>query len=271
MAAKTTRKKYHPDKYLQLTTELTNILNSTPHLRASRDEWDLEGDWSRAGTMHFIDSKYQSDFQRFKDFDCRTIKLVNLNKPAVRMTFNSVHKYKLIKPKDFTDESRLEYVNDYIKLLIDHIEKLKEKMHQMNTVKRHETEVKLKEMREELKVWSHARDHIEEFDMVLSNYHREHIYTNINWKYATGELEFEIGQEHLLTTTYDNLGNITTVKHNIVFVDSVEILRQHNYQNKIIDRYLKNFTTYSRFNKDRLYLRPRVIENNSTLKESNAT
>ena len=81
---KTKRKQYDPETYKRLTAEFLQTIQTTPYLKPSRDEWDIEGDWSKTGTMHFIDKIYQNRFEPFHDFDCRTIKLVNYGQPAPR-------------------------------------------------------------------------------------------------------------------------------------------------------------------------------------------
>ena len=254
----TRRKRYDSQTYAKLTDDLLNTLDGTPHLRLSRDDWDIEGDWGRAGTIHFIDMVHQPSFERFTDFDCRSIKLVNLGKPAVRMTFYAVHKYWLVKSNKLSSEERAERIDDYINHLLINIEIKLEKMQRMSGVKRTEVMGKIGAMRQELQEWSIVRDNPEGFDIAVSNYHRDHIYTNINFKYVTDLDEFDNEQIHLLTSQRDGLGTITQVRHNIVFVDTEHILRDHPYQNKTVERYLNQFMMKTSFNRDHLYARKRT-------------
>lgn len=249
------RKQYDPQLYASLTAELLQILQQTPHLVPSRDDWDLEGDWNRTGTVHFIDSRYQPSFKAFADFDCRTIKLINLDKPAIRITFYAVHKYYVIKTKDMSPDGKIDRIHDYINTLIYNIETLKERLTKMNAVKHTEALGKLAALRGELQLWNQIAEQPDAYDLAQSNYHQDHIYTNINYKYAQSEFEFDNKQEHLLTTTYDALGNVVQLKHNIVFVDTEHILRNHPYQNKTIERYLNQFHIKSSFNRDHLFAR----------------
>lgn len=249
------RKQYNPQLYASLTAELLQTVQKTPHLTPSRNDWDLEGNWDRAGTVHFIHSQYQPSFKPFADFDCRTIKLINLDKPAIRITFYAVHKYYVVKTKDMSPDGKIARIQDYINTLLSNIEILKERMTKMNAVKRSEALGKLAALREELQLWSQIAEQPDAYDLAQSNYHQDHIYTNINYKYAQSEFEFENRQEHLLTTTYDSLGNVVQLKHNIVFVDTEHILRNHPYQNKTIERYLDQFSIKSSFNRDHLFAR----------------
>lgn len=241
------KEKYDKHVYAQLTQDLIKTVEEIPHLKPSRDDWDIEGDWSKAGTIHFLDAKYQASFERFSEFDCRSIKLVNLNKPAVKITFYLVHKYWIIKSKDLAAEEMETRVTEYINKLLITIENIQKKP--ATTVGRN----KIASARRELQQWSLVHNNLDAYEVAVSNYHRDHVYTNINFKYATAEMEYGNSQVHLLTSQRDSLGNISQLRHNVVFVDTEQIMRNHPYQNKTIELYLKRFTIKSSFNRDHLY------------------
>lgn len=254
---KTKRERYDPEIYNRLTTEFLQTIQTTPHLKPSRDEWDIEGDWNKTGTMHFIDKVHQARFEPFHDFDCRTIKLVNYGQPAVRITFYPVHKYWLIKAKDLSPDERAGRVEDYVNQLVVNIEIELGRLSRMNAIKRTEALGKVATMQDELTIWSQIQDNPDEYEVAVSNYHRDHIYTNINWKYFVGDFDYSNTQMHLLNPQRDRQGNISQVRHNVVFIDTVEILRDHPYQHKTVELYLNRFTSKSSFNRDHLYVRLR--------------
>lgn len=263
--AKKTRARYDTHTYVRLSTELLTMLEATPHLQPDREEWDLEGDWSKAGAIHFIDAVYQPSFSRFAQFDCRYIKLLNLGHPAVKITFYFKHKYWTIKHTDLTPTEREELINAYINGLIVGIEivsdKLKSGKITLSSPKRLQLEQDRTAMREELRLFQQVRDEPDRFDLAVSNYNRNHIYTYVNWKFETGTLEYENRQEHCLTDQRDQFGQVTQVRHNVLFVDSQEILRVHHYQNRLIERYLQRFSHRTQFNRDHLYVRERSEPN----------
>ena len=254
---KTKRKQYDPETYKRLTAEFLQTIQTTPYLKPSRDEWDIEGDWSKTGTMHFIDKIYQNRFEPFHDFDCRTIKLVNYGQPAVRVTFYPVHKYWLIKAKNLLPDERAARVEDYVNQLVVSIEIELGRLSRMNAIKRTEALGKVATMRDELTIWSQILDNPDGYEIAVSNYHRDHIYTNINWKYFVGDFDYSNTQMHLLNPQRDRQGNISQIRHNVVFIDTVEILRDHPYQHKTVELYLNRFTNKSSFNRDNLYVRLR--------------
>ena len=257
ISIKKKRERYDPETYNRLTAELLQLVQTTPQLKPSRDQWDIEGDWNKTGTMHFIDKVHQTHFEPFHDFDCRTIKLVNYGQPAVRITFYPVHKYWLIKAKDLSPHERAGRVEDYVNQLVINIEIELGRLNRMNAIKRTETLGKVAAMRDELTIWSQIQQNSDGYEIAVSNYHRDHIYTNINWKYFVGDSDYSNTQMHLLNPQRDRQGNISQIRHNIVFIDTVEILRDHPYQHKTVELYLNHFTNKSSFNRDHLYVRLR--------------
>ncbi|GAB3880893.1 hypothetical protein [Spirosoma agri] len=254
---KAKRKKYEPAIYAQLLTALTQVMDGTNLLRPDRETWDIEGDWSMTGTMHFVDSAYQPLFEPFADFDCRTIKIVNYGRPAVRMTFYRKHRYWLLKDRDLPILEKKARVTEYINQLIVNSEILVQKSTQMTGTKLSEAKGQLALMNDQIKAWSIVRENVADYELAISNYQREHYYCYINYKYRTKEDDFANEQVHLLNPQRDRLGTITQVRHNIVFIDTSEIRREHPYQNKEIDGFLGRFTMQSEVGRHQLYARLR--------------
>jgi hypothetical protein len=116
---------------------------------------------------------------------------------------------------------------------------------------------------EQINVWREILASPEKYEIAISNYSRQHFYITINYKYTLPSGDFANEQEHLLNTQRDRLGNITQVRYNIVFIDPVEILRDHPYQNREVEGYLNNFPIKSEAGRQTIYARTRPEANPS--------
>jgi hypothetical protein len=249
------RKHYAPEVYASLLAQYTQLMEIVPKLKPDRDTWDIEGDWASTGVIHFVDAAYQSMFEPVRDFDCRTIKMVNLDHPAVRITFYRKHRYFLLKDKDLPPEQKTEQVKQYIDELTVKAQLLESKLDGLNAMKRSEALGKLGLYREQVRTWRDILNNPERYEMAVSNYSRQHLYVTANYKYQLPSGDYANAQEHLLNTQRDRLGNITQVRYNIFFVDPVEILREHPYQNREVEGYLENFAVRSEVGRVTLYAR----------------
>ena len=252
------RQRYDTQTYGRMTGDLSRLINATPHLMANRDDWDIEGDWTKAGAIHFIDQLHQSSFHDFADFDCRVIKLVNYQKPAVRLTFYPVHRYWVLKDKDLPIEERQRRILDYVNMLTINMKIQERKSSRLSGVDYSKVLGEIALMKEERARWQAIFPQLDRYELCVSNYERNHIYTNVNWKYETEGGEYQNEQMHLLSNQRDNEGNITQTRHNIIFIDPLEILRYHPYQNKQIDTFLERFEQKAVLGRDRLYARLRI-------------
>ena len=251
----TKRKRYDQPTYARLLDHFTELMNEVPKLRPDRDSWDIEGDWSATGNIHFVDGVHQPFFETIRDFDCRTIKLVNMDRPAARITFYRKHRYTLIKDKDMTTEHKVEQISSYINGLIVKAQVLESKIDHLPAPKRADAKGQIGMFWQEVDIWRAILDSPEKYEIALSNYERQHFYVTVNYKYRLPSGEYTNAQEHLLNTQRDRLGNITQVRHNILFVDTAEINREHPYQNREVESYLNNFSIKSEVGNYKLYAR----------------
>jgi hypothetical protein len=250
--------KISPSRYDYLLTKLIKEIDNTPKIEPNREQWDIEGNWQDCGDISFVDSQYMSSFALWRDFACKTVKLINYGKPAVRMSFFSKHKYWLKKPHDLTDEERMDYLSEHISNLYASIHKLQEFGSSASPLARVEMSQRIKIIRQEIKQWQLIRQHSASYDLSVSTYQRGYAYLYINYKFMLPSGEYDNEQEHLLHHTRDRMGNVTRQKQNIVFVNVAEINRVHPQQNKEIENYLKKFSIKSSFGPKWLYARPRV-------------
>ena len=251
------RKHYPPHIYAPLLDQLTQLMEEVPKLRPDRDAWDIEGDWAATGIIHFVDAAHQALFEPIQHFDCRTIKLVNLHQPAVRITFYRKHRYWLLKDKDLPQQEKIDQIQTYVNELILKSQLITPKLDTLAAPQRAKLSGQLGLYQQEIDCWQAILASPQHYEMALSNYSRQHFYVTINYKYRLPSGDYANQQHHLLNTQRDRLGNITQVRFNIVFVDPVEILRQHPYQNREVEAYLLGFPIQSQTGRHTLYARLR--------------
>ncbi|WP_223834128.1 hypothetical protein [Spirosoma profusum] len=236
-------------------------MEEVPKLRPNRDAWDIEGDWAATGTIFFVDAVHQPLFEPLRAFDCRTIKLVNLDRPAVRLTFYRKHRYWLLKDKDLPPAEKINQIQTYLNDLLVKCQVLAQKLAVLPAPKRAEASGKIGLYQQQIQQWEAILATPERYEMALSNYSRQHMYVTVNYKYRLDSGDFANEQEHLLNTQRDRLGNITQNRYNILFIDPVEIHREHPYQNREVEGYLANFSIQSEAGKHTLYARLRLEAN----------
>ncbi|MBO0953153.1 hypothetical protein [Fibrella forsythiae] len=251
-----TRKQYTKPEYDRLLQLFTHLMNQVPKLRPDRDAWDIEGDWAATGVIHFVDAAYQPLFEPVYDFDCRSIKFVNLHRPAVRVTFYRKHRYRLIKARDMTTDMKVEQIRLYVEDLTTKARALEAKLSQLFAAGQDDARQKLQLYRQQIQAWQQILLQPGRYELAMSNYERQHLYVTANYKYRLPEGDYANQQEHLLNTQRDRLGNITQVRYNIFFIDPAEIIREHPYQNREVEGYLAAFPIKSEVGKYKLYARP---------------
>lgn len=257
------RIKYAPQRYAQLLEQFTALMDEVPKLRPVRDAWDIEGDWAATGTIHFVDAAYQSFFELVRDFDCRTIKLVNLDRPAVRITFYRKHRYWLLRDKDMPLEEKITQIQTYIDDLTVKAQILESKRPGLPATKQAEAKGSIGQYYEQVSIWRDILASPQHYEIALSNYSRQHFYVTVNYKYRLPSGDYANAQEHLLNTQRDRLGNITQIRYNILFVDTAEILREHPYQNREVEGYLNGFPIQSQAGKHTIYARPKPVDDSA--------
>lgn len=251
------RKHYDQQTYTRLLAELTQLMEEVPKLRPDRDAWDIEGDWAATGTIYFVDFAHQPLFETLRGFDCRTIKLVNMDRPAVRITFYRKHRYWLLKDKDLPINQKVEQIQAHVNELTNKAQILESKLDKMIAPKLAEAKGQIGSYWEQVDTWRNILATPEQYEIAVSNYSRQHFYVTINYKYRLPSGDFANEQEHLLNTQRDRLGNITQVRYNVLFIDPVEILRDHPYQNREVEGYLNNFPIKSEAGRQTIYARLR--------------
>lgn len=251
------RKHYEPHIYAYYLADLTQLMEEVPKLRPDRDAWDIEGDWASTGIIYFVDAIHQPLFETISHFDCRTIKLVNIGFPAVRITFYRKHRYWLLKDKDLPIAEKVVQIQTYIDDLTVKAQILVTKLDTMPVHKHAEAKGQLGKYREQVQIWQEILFSPEQYEIAVSNYSRQHFYVTVNYKYRLPSGDYANAQEHLLNTQRDRLGNITQLRYNILFIDPIEILRDHPYQNREIEGYLNAFPIQSEVGKHTMYARMR--------------
>lgn len=251
-------KKLTPRDYAQRVAKLEDLINNCPKLTPDRTRWDLDGSWTEV-TIHFVDARERVLFEPWRDFDCKTIKLVNYDTPAVRIAFFAKHKYWVLKDNDLTEDDKRQRLLQ----LVDSIDlrkvRLDNELYHATTPsltlfgredtpsdkKGNLSSVRIKQLIEELndekKGWLTILNDLNSYEFAFSTYRRGYTYLYIHWKYKLPNGEYDRANEHLLNNKRDKLDNITLIKQNVVFVDTEEIFRPHPFQNKEVELFLKKF------------------------------
>ncbi|GAB4039250.1 hypothetical protein [Spirosoma gilvum] len=255
------KNKLNPEEYRKKLVALTALIDSIPKLYPDRDNWDIEGDWSGTGTIYFIDFQYESLFEPFADFVCTTIKLANLGRPAVRITFFRKHRFWVLKEKQLSLPDKQQWVENYVNELYIKLQIQRQNIARLSGPRLSLLQSEIGQMQEQITAWNHVLLHMEEYELAVSNYQRGHFYCTMNYKYITRTDEFANADEHMLNPQKDRAGNITQMRYNVVFIDSGEIYRPHPHQHKEIDRFLARFPLQSQLGRQQLYARRRLEAN----------
>lgn len=250
--------KFLDKEYEFLLTGLLNELAKTAKLKPDREDWDIEGSWQDCGDIHFVDSRYMAEFALWRDFGCKTVKLINYGRPAAKMSFYSKHKYWLKKPHDLTDEERDEYITDHLNTLSQSVILSQAKIDQQPPLMQAETRRRINMTLQEIDTWQLIQAKSQQYELAVSTYQRGYAYLYVSYKFMLSTGEYDNVSEHLLHHTRDRIGNITQHKQNIIFVNMAEINRVHPQQNKEIESYLGRFSQKSTTGSVRLYARPRT-------------
>lgn len=171
------------------------------------------------------------------------------------MTFFKKHRYWLLKDKDLPILDKQAKIREYINQIIVKAQIIGDKAHHFTGPQRSQAKGDIAHRYAEADTWQEVLDNLDEYEIAISNYQREHYYTYINYKFRLDETELDNEQVHLLNPQRDRTGNITQVRHNIVFIDTTEIFREHPYQNKEIDGFLNRFTIQTQLGKHQIYAR----------------
>ena len=250
--------KFSDREYNYLLTGLLNEIAKTPILKPDREDWDIEGSWHDCGDIRFIDSRHMAEFALWRDFGCKTVKLINYGRPAAKMSFYSKHKYWLKKPHDLTNEERTEYITEHLNGLSQSVVLLQAKVDQQPPLAQAEIRRRIDATFKEINAWRLIQARNQHYELAVSTYQRGYAYLYVSCKFLLPNGEYDNASEHLLHHTRDRTGNITQTKQNVIFINIAEINRVHPQQNKEIEAYLSRFPHKSTSGAARLYARPRV-------------
>ncbi|WP_375448331.1 hypothetical protein [uncultured Fibrella sp.] len=251
------KQKLTPRDYAHKVTQLQQVVDDCPKLTADRTRWDLDGSWEGV-TVHFIDTRERAKFAPWRDFDCKTIKLVNYDTPAVRIAFFPKHKYWVLKDGDLTNVDKQQRLHQLIGSIELRLARLETQLDHTDPPpltlfgndiapgkQLTSSSTRIRQLMEELinekKGWLTILNDIASYELAFSTYRRGYTYLYIHWKYKLPSGEFDRANEHLLNNKRDKLGNINQIKHNVVFIDTEEIFRPHPFQNKEVELFLKKF------------------------------
>jgi hypothetical protein len=247
------KKVIHND--VQKLKQFEQLIEECPKLTVDRTLWDLDGSWEGV-TVHFVDAQERTIFEPWRDFDCKTVKLVNYDTPAVRIAFFPKHKYWVLKNDDLTLEEKQERLVQLIGSIDLRVGRLEDELHHIHPLPLFDNDhfkvpktglstprirQLIKELSEERKSWLAILDDLGSYELAFSTYRRGYTYLYIHWKFKLSNGDYDRANDHLLNNKRDKLGNITQVKQNIVFVDTEEIFRPHPFQNKEVELFLKKF------------------------------
>lgn len=247
-----------PATYAVLIRELNQAMTAVPKLKPDRDTWDIEGDWSSAGTIHFVDASYQSVFTPYSDFDCKSIKLANYGRPACRISFFQKFRYWVLKEKSLNKEEKTKWITSYINKQHVDCQVLQQKSQALDGSSLTKAKMKLHAMYEQIDTWQRILDNIDEVELAISNYENRKHYCTMNYKYFTDDSTYQNRDEHMLSMQRDRSGNITQIRYNIVFVNVDDIHRPHPYQHKEVHKFLAAFPLSTQFGRQLIYARPKV-------------
>jgi hypothetical protein len=250
-------KKLTPRDLATKIAQFERLISDCPKLTPDRSRWDLDGSWEGV-TIHFVDTREQHRFAPWREFPCKTIKLVNYGQPAVRIAFFAKHKYWVLKDNDLTEEDKRQRLLHLIGSIDTRTAILEDQLGKstppplslfdepvtepaINRLSAARARQLIDELHQERKSWVDILADLPAYELAFSTYRRGYTYLYIHWKFKLPNGEYDRANDHLLNNKRDKLGNITATKQNIVFVDTEEIFRPHPFQNKEVELFLKKF------------------------------
>jgi len=186
----------------------------------------------------YLDSAAMSEFDTLASFDCRLIKLINHNRPAVRIHYYTKHKYFLNKKP--SPEEVEEVLSKQLDLLLHEIEHCQE-----------EEKAELIKTAKQYKRWI---KNVHQLEFATSNYYNGYRYDYIAYNYLSPK-GVETATTHLIKHTTDHEGEVQIHKMNIIFVDTAHISTHISNDNKQVTKYLETFRKQIQLPKYTLYIK----------------
>lgn len=232
----------------KLIAELDALVTSLPTLKPNHPtKWDLDGKWdeNKSVAIWFLDQQHIPLFTQFKNLKCKTIKLVNLESPAVRISFFQKHKYWVKKARDLDAHEQQQRISTYLSNLQTYQQTLRSRLPSPSAAEDDRIRKELQQVNLQQQQWKEVLENNHQYEIVCSNYHQRYYYTTVNWKFRLESGAYANSSEHLLNHQRDRLGTVTQIRKNVIFIDTSQITKQHDQQNKEIEDYLNSFSLQS--------------------------
>lgn len=233
------------EKYIKGQKLINRLIQELPHEKIDPKIHNLN--YLPEETICFFDKKYMPEFSSLKGIPFKDFKLINYDKPAINIIFNSKHKYFVKKKIKETEVKtlihlQLESLEDLLrKLKIQHTEQLKTLEPKQQKESKKNFKLTEQEIKDKIALCKNIFDNPEYYEASVSNYYKYYTYTFVTFKYmdlATGLLVSE--NSHIIKNVMRN-DRLYKVKTNIIFVD-IEAMQNHcPYQNKRVETFLNSF------------------------------
>lgn len=236
------RKKYDIDEYQRLTCELEAILDNSTQLDLSGEGLNIYEEEKVPELKIYVAASEMQSFSKLEDFDCRTIKLINFNRPAIRISYFRKHKYFMDKKP--LRRQVLALIDGEIQDLLRKLGKAEqacEDYGKNNMIVPDELVKNRQQIIEELEYLKKLAKDSGSYQFSISNYDRHYIYSYINYKYIeNGRIETD--NSHLIKHKLNPDDTIKKECKNVIFVDEVAIAQPVSYDNKKITDFLNSFS-----------------------------
>lgn len=216
--------KYDPQQYDDLTRQLQQAVLNTPQLTLSPGLHQIN--FLPPVPVIFIAHDFMSRFNALATVDCRTIKLINLNQPAIACHFFTRHKYQI--QKKLTD--------DRIKAILAPL---------INDLCQQLVNTPTSELNDHYEQVQAIYQHPQHFRAALSNYHRHYTYPYVSYRYQT-------------PTGLDSANTHLIQKQNVIFIDTDRIQKPRpDRDDKAVEIFLAQFSHQVNLGKTDFFFTPR--------------
>lgn len=233
------------EKYIAAQHLIEELIKKLPHEKIDPKIHNIN--YLPEETVYFFDKAYMPEFESIDNIPLKNFKLINYDKPAINIIFNSKHKYFVKKKIKETELKALIHLQlqSLEELLVRLINQHSEELKNLNPKQQKELKAKFKITEQELKdkivLSKDIFENTAKYESSISNYYKYYTYTFVTFKYmdlATGLLVSE--NSHIIKNVMRN-GRLYKVKTNIIFVD-IEAMKNHcPYQNKKVETFLNSF------------------------------
>lgn len=223
------------EEYLAVQETLHKLMFSFPAIILNPEIHNIN--YRPIENIIYLDKKYMGNFQQFENYQIRTCKIINLNKPAMALVYNKSHKYflkKKVKPKDAKE------------LLQDAILRTGNRIKEISAWKIPD-EIEIASLNSKIELCRKYLEKVDDYkEIAVSNYYKNYYYTIVTFKYQDPQLGKLISEHtHILKNEYtlDATGRneLKKEKFNIIFIDQDFIDKKIPYQNKKIVNFLSEF------------------------------